>query len=56
MDVHTVLTDNGTQFTTLCNVALANSIIMAAIAAAEIFWAHSFELACARNGIDHRLI
>ena len=25
-----------------------------AIANAELFWAHAFELACARNGIDHR--
>ena len=53
--VHTVLTDNGTHFTTPGNVASAASIIRHAIAAGETFRAHSFELACARNDIDHRL-
>lgn len=53
--VHTVLTDNGTHFTTPGNVASAASIIKEAIAAGETFRAHSFELACARNDIDHRL-
>ena len=45
----------GTHFTTPGNVASAASIIREAIAAGEIFRAHSFELACARNDIDHRL-
>jgi len=53
--VHTVLTDNGTHFTTPGNVASATSIIKEAIEAGETFRAHSFELACARNDIDHRL-
>jgi transposase InsO family protein len=53
--VHTVLTDNGTHFTTPGNVASDASIIRQAIAAGETFRAHSFESACARNDIDHRL-
>jgi transposase InsO family protein len=53
--VHTVLTDNGTHFTTPGNVASAASIIKEAIAAGETFRAHSFEFACARNDIDHSL-
>jgi len=53
--VHTVLTDNGTHFTTPDNVVSAASIIRQAIAAGETFRAHSFESACARNEIDHRL-
>ena len=53
--VHTVLTDNGTHFTAPGNVASAASIIRQAIAAGETFRAHSFESACARNDIDHRL-
>ena len=48
--VHTVLTDNGTHFTTPGNIASAASIIRQAIAAGETFQAHSFELACARSG------
>lgn len=53
--VHTVLTDNGTHFTTPGNIASAASIINEAIAAGETFRAHSFESACACNNIDHRL-
>ncbi|WP_412760101.1 integrase core domain-containing protein [Methylobacterium guangdongense] len=53
--VHTVLTDNGTCLTKPGNVASAASIIKEAIAVEETFRAHSFELACARNDIDHRL-
>ncbi|MGU3408443.1 IS481 family transposase [Methylobacterium brachiatum] len=58
--VHTVLTDNGTHFTTPGNVDSAASLIAAslikeAIAAGETVRAHSFESACARNDIDHRL-
>ena len=45
----------GTHFTTPGNVASAASIIKEAIAAGETFRAHSFESACARNDIDHRL-
>ncbi|MBA7558537.1 hypothetical protein ES708_00141 [subsurface metagenome] len=45
----------GIHFTTPGNVASAASIIKEAIAAGETFRAHSFELACARNDIDHRL-
>ena len=29
-------------------------LIKEAIANGELFWAHAFELACARNDIDHR--
>ncbi|GJD89202.1 hypothetical protein BHAOGJBA_2728 [Methylobacterium hispanicum] len=43
------------NFTRPGNVASAASIIKEAIAAGETFRAHSFELACARNDIDHRL-
>lgn len=53
--IHTVLTDNGTQFTTPGNKASAAAEIKAALQRGERFRAHSFELACARNTIDHRL-
>jgi transposase-like protein len=53
--VHTVLTDNGTHFTTPGNVCSAAKDIRAALDAGEIVWAHAFELACARADIDHRL-
>src|SRR5437868_1896158 len=53
--VHTVLTDNGIQFTTPGVGASAVPEIKKAIAGGEIFRAHAFELACARSGIDHRL-
>jgi transposase InsO family protein len=53
--VHTVLTDNGTHFTTPGNVSSAAPDIKAAIEAGEIFRAHAFEAACARLDIDHRL-
>ena len=53
--MHTVLTDNGTHFTTPGDVAAVASIIEEAIAAGENFRAHSFESACAQNDIDHRL-
>ncbi|GAA0278913.1 IS481 family transposase ISGdi9 [Methylorubrum aminovorans] len=46
---------HGAHFTTPGNVASAASIIREAIAAGETFRAHSFESACARNDIDHRL-
>jgi transposase-like protein len=53
--VHTVLTDNGTPFTTPGNTASAAPLIKAAIARGELFRAHAFELACAQTDIDHRL-
>ena len=42
--VHTVLTDNGTQFTTPGNTASAAPLIKEAIARGELFRAHAFEL------------
>src|SRR3954449_13474256 len=53
--VHTVLTDNGTHFTTPGNTASAAPLITEAIARGETFWAHAFEYACAQNDVDHRL-
>ena len=53
--VHTVLTDNGTHFTTPGNTASAAPLIKEAIARGELFRAHAFELACAQNDGDHRL-
>src|SRR3954453_16003011 len=52
---HTVLTDNGTHFTTPGNTASAAPLIKEAIARGELFRAHAFELACAQNDVDHRL-
>jgi len=53
--VHTVLTDNGTHFTTPGNTSSAVPDIKAAIDAGEAVWAHAFEYACAKGDIDHRL-
>src|SRR3546814_10044962 len=53
--IHTVLTDNGTHFTTPGNVCSAAANIRDAIANGERFRAHAFELACVKAGIDHRL-
>src|SRR6476619_1976363 len=53
--VHTVLTDNGTHFTTPGNTSSAVPDIKAALEAGEPIWAHAFEYACAQNDIDHRL-
>jgi len=53
--VHTVLTDNGQQFTTPGNEASAAPLIREAIDRGEIFRAHGFELACAQSRIEHRL-
>src|SRR5215212_10374121 len=53
--VHTVLTDNGTHFTTPGNTSSAAPDIKAAIDAGETVWAHAFEYACAQNDIEHRL-
>lgn len=52
--IHTVLTDNGTHFTTPGAGGSAVPLIREAIANGELFRAHAFELACARNDIDHR--
>src|SRR5215213_7895103 len=53
--VHTVLSDNGTHFTTPGNTSSAAPDIKAAIDAGETVWAHAFEYACAQNDIEHRL-
>ena len=53
--VHTVLTDNGTHFTTPGNTSSAAADIKAALEAGETVWAHAFEYACAQNDIEHRL-
>jgi len=53
--VHTVLTDNGTHFTTPGNTSSAAPDIKAGLDAGEPVWAHAFEYACAQNDIDHRL-
>jgi transposase InsO family protein len=52
--IHTVLTDNGIQFTTPGAGGSAVPEIKEAIANGERFRAHAFELACARADIDHR--
>ena len=53
--IHTLLTDNGTHFTTPGNKRSAAAEIRAALQKGEPFRAHAFELACAKAGIDHRL-
>ena len=53
--IHTVLTDNGTHFTTPGAKGSGAPEIKAAIERREIFRAHAFELTCARNDIEHRL-
>ena len=53
--IHTVLTDNGTHFTTPGSTSSAAPLIKEAIEQGEIFRAYSFELARAQNDIDHRL-
>lgn len=52
--IHTVLTDNGIQFTTPGAGGSAVPVIREAMANGERFRAHAFEYACARNDIDHR--
>ncbi len=52
--IHTVLTDNGTHFTEPKGGWRPNEI-KEMMARKEVFRAHSFELACAQNDIDHRL-
>jgi len=53
--IHTVLTDNGTHFTTPGNVCSAAENIRLGWERGELFLCHAFEAACARNNIDHRL-
>lgn len=53
--IHTVLTDNGTHFTSPGNTHSAASDIQIALQRGELFRAHAFEYACARLGIKHRL-
>ena len=53
--IHTVLTDNGTHFTSPGNVRSAAAEIRRAMDNHEPFRAHAFEYACAQNHIDHRL-
>lgn len=52
--IHTVLTDTGIQFTTPGAGGSAVPLIKEAIADGEIFRAHAFEYACAKNDIEHR--
>lgn len=52
--IHTVLTDNGIQFTAPGAGGSAVPLIVEALAKGELFRAHAFELACAKAGIDHR--
>lgn len=52
--IHTVLTDNGIQFTTPGASGSAVPLIREAIANGELFRAHAFEYACATNDIEHR--
>jgi transposase InsO family protein len=53
--VHTVLTDNGTHFTEPGGNCWTPIEIRQMMERKELFRAHSFELACAQNNIDHRL-
>jgi hypothetical protein len=53
--IHTVLTDNGTHFTTPGNICSMTKQLKDCLARAELVRAHAFELACARADIDHRL-
>ena len=53
--IHTVLTDNGTHFTDPGGETWSPQEIKKMLAQGQPFRAHAFELACARNDIDHRL-
>jgi transposase InsO family protein len=53
--IHTVLTDNGTHFTSPGSGGSAAADIKSALERGELFRAHAFEVACARHDIDHRL-
>ena len=53
--VHTVLTDNGIQFTDPAGESWTPVDIKQMIAEGRLFWCHAFEHACAVHDIDHRL-
>ena len=53
--IHTVLTDNGTHFTSPGNTCSATAEIRRAMDQGEQLWVHAFEYACAQSHIDHRL-
>ncbi len=53
--VHTVLTDNGTHFTEPTGDGWTPGEIKEMLANKQLFRAHSFELACAQNDVEHRL-
>lgn len=52
--IHTVLNDNGIQFTTPGAGGLAVPLIKQAMEKGELFRAHAFGYACAKADIDHR--
>jgi hypothetical protein len=52
--IHTVLTDNGFQFTPPRGGWTVGEI-QGMLASHQLFRAHAFDLACAQHGIDHRL-
>lgn len=52
--IHTILTDNGIQFTTPGAGGSAVPLIKQAMKNGELFRAHAFEYACAKADIDHR--
>ncbi len=53
--IHTVLTDNGTHFTSPGDKCSAAKELEEMMERVELFRAHAFEYACAQNDIDHRL-
>ena len=53
--IHTVLTDNGIHFTDPSGKSWSVADVKGMIDRKEPFRAHAFEVACARNDIDHRL-
>ena len=53
--VHTVLTDNGTPFTEPSGNGWTPDEIKPMLARKQLFRAHSFEIACAQNDVEHRL-
>ena len=53
--VHTVLTDNGTHFTEPSGNGWTPDEIKQMLVRKQLFRAHSFEIACAKNDVEHRL-
>ena len=53
--VHTVLSDNGTHFTEPSGNTWTPGEIKEMLTNKQLFQAHSFELACAQNDVEHRL-